>query len=196
MNPPLPPVSCYHTEHSPGLTSLWSSPQFCLIICRPSSFDLETEIETEIGELHHICPPPSAPPLVFQQPASRSSCFDLVHNSMLHLTMHSHCALWSCAVTRVVLVYCGARISNFGEGPAPTPPGSLYFFSPTQINCLHLIKDASCRLSSTCLLSPAFSPFSLPSLSSLSFPPHVLILMSTITASHLLYRILETFCVV
>lgn len=121
-----------------------------------------------------------------------------VYVSVSYHTMRFQHALWSlscCGVTRVVLVYCDAHLENFRDVPH-RPHGSLYFFSPTQINFLHLIKDVSCRLSGFCLLSPAFSPFALPPLSLLSFPPHVFLLMSKLIASHLLYRILESFCIV
>lgn len=77
-----------------------------------------------------------------------------------------------CAVTPVALV-CSKRL-GFPQAPF-RPSGSLYLFSSAQINCLHLIKDASRRLSSNSLLSPAFSPFPLsvfPFLYSLSLCFH------------------------
>lgn len=88
-----------------------------------------------------------------------------------------HSAFPRCIVVVVVWPVWRSCTSKTSVGPA-RPPDSLEFFSPTQINVSHLIKDASCRLSSICLLSPASSPFppSFPSL--LPFLHHAFILLS------------------
>lgn len=121
-----------------------------------------------------------------------------------HVLSHNAFPLWIMGLVVQCPDSCGSGcdvvlVSSFLRSPPPwlPPPGSLSFFSsPSQINCLHLIKDASRRLSRFCLLSPACSPLPFPSLSLLSFPLHVFTLTSTLSASHLLYRILESFCVV
>lgn len=129
----------------------------------------------------------------FSNLGNSSLCWSVCSTSQCISTMHCdfcHVVPW------LVWLWCiVVHIKTFCRSHTD-PPGSLYFFFPTQINFLHLIKDVPCRLSGICLLSPAFSPFSLPSLSLLSFPSHVFTLMSKLIASLLLYRILESFCTV
>lgn len=73
---------------------------------------------------------------------------------------HNVLPLWMCSVVpwlHMIVV----RISE-SRSSLSSPLVHCSFSLPKQINVLHLIKDASCRLSGICLLSPAISLSPIP----------------------------------
>lgn len=120
----------------------------------------------------------------------------------LQVFFNAHDAFTLCIVVFVV-PFRDSRVSGvfwlafyISVGPPPAPPRFtlLLLFHTDKLFTPHQrrLLPAEQHLSALSSLFSIFFP--LPSLSLLPFPPHVF--MSTLLASHHLYRILESFCVV
>lgn len=117
--------------------------------------------------------------------------------SLAYLTMHIHCALWT-LLPWLVWFSCFLRCTSQALSKSHVDPSWFTLLLLSHTDKLFTPHHQRRLLPAERHLSALFSLLSIfPSFLFViaSLPPHVFILM-TLNASHLLYRILESFCIV